>query len=758
MKNRLKVRAARSFILLLIFSAAIVCTSNVSASDLVKYATSDIRVLYLFDRPDKVDWPVIFYLNDNFGARIDLVSLHHRSGFRYAPHETGDKEIYWHEFLIDEKNPSLAEDALARVLNSRRPDVVIFGEGKSSNVLYNKAEKIISELPFDSEAMFDIRRIFRRVDISGNSNDDSTMASVTLSREELKEKYASRIRLEVPKLSERFVVKDEQVDRIAQYSLIKKNSNEVALTPDFLSGFDLLRLEEATEKLAGGGATGKVIARHARNFESFLSLGARLDGQGSTEKIINGYKELLELDYEMRSMVAGAAGETGQISAVFTAYIKRLLARNQRAVLDEIGLDWQGKIILRDSPHGPKLKFRASLAANGSNVIELSYVRFLPYWQEEAVVLDSVSRLIQPHQMFVREYGVEVDRARLENELPESLSFRAEIVFGRIPLTVNSSIPIWEKPDIDIKFEPGFTFVSPVARLDVDRVAAALNWKVVINKPLYYYGKVNIQLETPRGVFAGSYRQQIRLDKGRTTETVRIPFSVSNLFEPGVQNQIVSLLIDDRVVAADTGIIRVAESRVADTVTVGFIPDTLGQIEDILRMIDASHRPLTDRSLLTGDLDAYNVILIGSGGIRNFPSFRDIRGRLEDFVRFGGSLVIFGQPEDWPNEALPVSFVPSFERLSGDELLNRIPKARILSKPFKISEVILLSGLDKQQIISGAVISPAEKVYVTPSGATLLSVSRIGSGQLVFCGLPLTEMISKLNIEAIHLLSNILNY
>ena len=49
----------------------------------------------------------------------------------------------------------------------------------------------------------------------------------------------------------------------------------------------------------------------------------------------------------------------------FRPYLDGLIARARDAVLYEIGMDWEGHIILRDSPHGPRLKFRASLSANG---------------------------------------------------------------------------------------------------------------------------------------------------------------------------------------------------------------------------------------------------------------------------------------------------------------------------------------------------------------------------------------------------------
>jgi hypothetical protein len=275
---------------------------------------------------------------------------------------------------------------------------------------------------------------------------------------------------------------------------------------------------------------------------------------------------------------------------------------------------------------------------------------------------------------------------------------------------------------------------------------------------MYYSGSVTLNLETPAGVFAGAYRQKLNLEKGRLTETVRIPFSVSNLFELGVHQQTITLSVEGRQVAVDTGRIRIAACEMGDTITIGLMPDTSGLLEDILRMAQANYWPLTDRALQTGDLDAYSVILVGPGALRDYPSFRQIEGRLEDYVRYGGSLVILGQPTNWPEGVLPVSFVSTAESLTGRQVLNRLPQAQVLTKPYIISDSTLLAWLDSPQPLFPAVISPAEKVYVTPSGAALLSVTKLGEGQVIFCGWPLIEMTSELNIEAIHLLANILNY
>jgi hypothetical protein len=175
-------------------------------------------------------------------------------------------------------------------------------------------------------------------------------------------------------------------------------------------------------------------------------------------------------------------------------------------------------------------------------------------------------------------------------------------------------------------------------------------------------------------------------------------------------------------------------------------------------MSGAGFQPLTDRALQTADLDMYNIIAIGSGAFREYPSLRMVKSRLNDFVRHGGSIVIFGQPTDWPRDLLPMELTPASDRLTGTEIVNRIPTATLLSKPYNISDRILFESIPQKRVIASAIVSPAEIVYVTPNGGALLSVTRLGNGQIIYCGLPLLEWVSTLNIEAIHLFANLMNY
>ena len=39
-------------------------------------------------------------------------------------------------------------------------------------------------------------------------------------------------------------------------------------------------------------------------------------------------------------------------------------------------INWDGKIFLRDSPHGPRLKFALTISVNGPREVELSQINF----------------------------------------------------------------------------------------------------------------------------------------------------------------------------------------------------------------------------------------------------------------------------------------------------------------------------------------------------------------------------------------------
>lgn len=731
------------------FLAALVMLLPARGADMANYALCDVRVLYLFDDPTRIDWPTIYYLNDYHGCRVDVVSLSAENKFRKESHELTDKQLFLHNYMLPVDDSLWLDSLAADLFRERRPDIIIFGN-LNNRQLDGVFKEYVMNLPYDDRRVFNILKVYRLL----NRPDDETGSgpTVSLNSRELSNRYADRLNSEVTYFFPWYRREDSYAQKLVHYALIRKHQETHSPEPDFLSGINPTRLVGIIEGLPVTGPMKTTFQKQARKFVGYFGAARKSVGRNRADLIVNGYRELMFLGEQTAS---AAATET---ATDFQQFIRDLLARAERAALQAAGVTWEGQIILRDSPHGPRLKFIAAVSANGPQAVRLANIKFHPHWDTTVTVLDERAVNISPHQSYVKEYLIDIERSRLETQVPESLSFSAEIVYGQIPLEVYTTLPLWKAPDIQINFDPDFFFVPPVATLDVDRVISSMNWKVIITKPYEFSGKVKINLATPRGLFAGAYRQELTLDKGSRRETVRIPFTVSKLFEQGIQNQTVTLSMDDRLVAADTGRVRIASCEVADTIRVGFMPDTTGLLEDALRLTDAAFSPLTDRTLVTADLDAYNVIVMGSGCFRRYPSLREVTDRFEDYLRYGGSVVVFGQPDDWPQGLLPVSLAPAGERLQQAEISCRIENARILSQPHEIKTADLLGYFADSRLAASAVVSPAERVFTTASGGTLLSVSRIGDGQVIFCGLPLLEMISELDLEAIHLFSNILNY
>lgn len=718
-------------------------------SDPVPYNLCDIRVLYLFDNSESIDWPTIFYLNDNFGCRIDLLLVKPKDIFKHHLREVENKEIFLHEYYLPESNPARIDSLVAEVCREHRPDIILL-DGDRQDRLFNTLSKYIINLVPTPDRLFNILRVYERI---GATKDTSYLAGrVVLNGNELLNRYRKRMENEIPILFSWYRVQSLSVNRLTSYRLVKSNIPQEMPGADFTSGINPMRLTDILQRHLEEGPKKQTLLKYAQRFFSSFSTSRREIGRASSDSVINAYRQ-------MQTLAENADfGQTLDSFVDFRPYLDNLLAKAEKAALEAVGLAWQGKIFLRGSPHGPKLKYLVSLSVNGPKEIELTSVQFHPYWDTSAIALDSIPKIIMPHQSYVKEYLIDIDRSHLEAEQPESLLFTTEIAYGKVPLVFSNTFPIGETPDLKIRFEPDYYFVQPFAKLEVDRVVSSMTLRVVISKPQSYSETAHLNLETPRGLFAGAYRQKIQLDKGASHKTVRIPFSISNLFELGIQHVFVTLAVNGKTVTTDTALVRIAACHIADTLKVGLLPDSSGALEDILRMTDACFQPLTNRALMTADLSAYNVIVIGSGSFRLYPSFGKIKDRFEDYLRHGGSIVIMGQPEDWPDGSLPVSLIPRTELLGRGGITNAIPGARILMRPYDISKSNFLSFFREKREVTSAVVSPAEEVYVCSSGGTLLSISRLGEGQIIYCGFPLLDMISKLEIDAIHLFANILNY
>jgi len=724
-----------------------IAASGTSDAEFMKYALSDVRAWYVYDASAEIDWPTVYYLNDNYGCRVDIIALTTDPLFPVSNRSLPDRQLFLHTVFVDTVQTIRWTQALSGGLVERNPDIVILAGDLSSSALSSFHQFVTSYQP-SSDNLFEVSKVY-----AAGTAGSGSINSVNLNSRALGNMYHERMSVEIPLLTPGIGIPDNRNRVPVHYQLLERNISSSQAETDFFSGMKTFRLNDLLDSLFADGPMKETMLEGATNYQGYMMEAEKADDRATAvENAITAYRELLPVS-RYRSHTTALPGNPS-----LERYLARLEQRAEKAITHAAGLHWEGRAVLRDSPHGPRLKFTASLSNAGTVPIELASVKFLPYWNDQPTDLQTESQVINPGQSYVRDYLIDAEPSRFEAAQPESLMFASMLVLGEIPFEIYTSLPINEALPLSIKFDPDYYFADPSARTDVDRVVESLNWKAIITKPSSYDGLVHITLETPRGMFAGAYRQDIMLEDGVRQETLEIPFTLSRLFEMGLQSQTIRMSADNVVLASDTGWIRAAACRMPSSLSIAFLPDTSGALEDVLRMANATHRPLTERTLQVGDLYGYNVIVLGSGCFRMQPNLRQYKDRFEQFVREGGSLVVMGQPDDWPIGALPVSFVSTPQSLMRDDISSLLQYANVLSKPYEIDLNGLLAWYDGLRPAAPADIAPSERVLVTPEGSTLLSVSRFGSGQIIYCGLPLTDMIADLNLEAIHLFSNLMNY
>lgn len=723
--------------------------SNVNAdAGLIDYALSDVRVLYVYDDAKSIDWPALYYLNDEYGCRLDLVTLESHTQFHATTTSLPRREIYMHHLYVSDDSNAV-QMVMDTLFKQRRPDLVIFGPSIESEPMQAFKSHLLA-LPQSDSLLFNIIKILELIADDRDRTDPAN--TVVINVREAARRYRQRMDYEIPQLTSSYYTDEIGVGILSHYRMLVSRAGYSANKNDFLAGLETNRLESVIADLTTSGPRAKILQEQARRFRADFEAARRVEGRERVDLLVSGYDAVIDLQDAARS------APDDPLKEALTSFLERTLYRAERAALDAVGIDWEGRITLRDSPHGLKAKVVLALSVDGPSEVDLIAVQFLPPGDTVKVILDSVPRTIVPHQSYVRQYLIDIDAEQIQNVEPDSLTFVTVIKYGRTSLVLSHSLPLKELPKLKVRFDPEFFFVPPVAQLDVDRIVASMAWNIVITKTPDLTGDVHIKLASPRGVFAGAYRTNLSLEEGTVRKMIRIPFSVSNLLEQGIHFPTVSLVIDGQVVAADTGRMRIAACNLNAKRSVAFIPDSTGLLEDCLGMTRAATRPLTERSLMTADLSAYDVLLIGSGAAQSFTRLSDARDRLETYVRNGGSIVTFGQDYRWPHDVLPFMLVPSLEQVPGQDISVLMADAKILNQPYKISVSGLFDSFGSARKVAAAVVSPSEKVLTTPSGAVLLSVSRLGDGQVIYCGLPLFEMIGDLNLQAIHLLANILNY
>ncbi|MFQ5606552.1 MAG: hypothetical protein ACE5GA_01290 [Candidatus Zixiibacteriota bacterium] len=741
------------------FTLAIISATSAqggAGGDLRQLSLSDLRIVYFFEDPEQIDWAAVALLAEHRGCQVTLASARHAERYLHRKQNHPDLELTLIELYLREDNL----DSLMIGLDPRGwpPDIVIFGAGRSDTIWRKIEERFLSgELDPDTSklnGLLGLRKVYRSR--AGESSGAISHGAIVNQRE-LLARYASAIRAakEVffPELTELSDAEKRQ-GLFSRYELARYSIAESFRESEFLSGMRPLRLESLVRAALPESAARTNHVGLAERFRSDFDAARQA---GSPKERVN----LLVAAYRALSKLEKltAAHEVARTAPLYQLYISSLATRVQRVTLAAMGLEWRGDITVRDSPEGPKVKFRATLSVSGPLGVSLARALFYPTTGDSAVVVEGKPQEVRPHQQLVREYLINTGGLDVASGALDSLRFAAEITYGGISMLATSVASIRGAQGLAVKFLPDFRFIPRVADILVDRSITPFYWKAVIDKPKFFGGDVSVDLKTPPGVSAGAVQRTLELESGAETQTFQFPLVAGKLMADGVSRLILTLREGGEALAIDTATIRVAGCEIDPKRALAFLPDSLGLLEDILRMTDADFLGLTNRALETADLSAYRVILFGSGCLKSHPSLLKVRERLERYVRQGGLLVLFGQSEDWPDDVLPLKINTSPSLLDGADLIVNERSHRVFSRPYTILTRQLTAGVD-----GGVLSTPAEMTFgrklITDSrsGNTLLSIANMGEGRIIYCGFPLLEQIARLEIHSIHLLANLINY
>ncbi|MBN4076425.1 hypothetical protein JYT16_01780 [Gemmatimonas aurantiaca] len=727
--------------------------SNLSA-DRIDRSLNDLQVGYFFEDPARIDWAAVALLSQRYGCHITLARVHSAERFLVTRNENLKADITLVECYLNSESLDSLDIALTN--SALPPDVIIFGLGLRDDIWKRiRSHYVARSRNGDSlfKDLVGVRKVYQALPL----DDTRTLAhGAIVNQRELLERYAEVIR----QVSAGFfpnkvspLYNSDAAQQFSRYELLRYTIVTSFRESDFLSGLAPLRLEALINAALPESASRKAHSRLAQRFQrDFDAARSAQSPKQRVDFLVSGYRavsrllELANTDERLRAQM------------FYLDYLARLSAEAQRTALAAMGLNWQGEIFVRETPSGPKVKIRARVTVSGPLGVQLARILYYPYGSDSTVVIDSIPHFVRPHQQFVREYLVDDEDLSSAQNAVDSLRFAAEIRYGGISMLAKSVAAVRGSQDLEVVFEPAFRFISKVANVLVDKTVSPFYWKAVVNKPKYYSGNVQIDLKTPPGVAAGAMQRTLKLTSGAETETLQFPLVAGRAMADGISRLILTLRERGQALATDTALLRVANCAINPKRAIGFLPDTSGILEDILRMTTADATALTNRALEVADLNSYQVLMIGSGAFRKFPALRRVSERLARYVRQGGLLVLFGQPEDWPADALSIEIHPSPLRLSGADLQIGERTHKLFSKPYTIYTRRLTETVSPRELSAPAGITKGKKLISDSKGRSLLSIINMGEGRIIYCGFPLLQRIAQLEINAIHLLANIANY
>ncbi len=738
----------KSATIILVVAALIFHAAAVSGSldDAVRAAGCDIKVFCPAADPADIQWTALLYLNQTYGVQVYIAVLEKSPAYAAKLTTSTDGQFHLAEigmgvgFAAD----SLTDSVLAVLFDGGYPDLAIFGASSSDlTLIMSMLAHIRQTALIDSLSVGTLEEIYAR-EPSGGPGD------IVLNDAELYKRYSGKI----ANLSRVFAANGPESyipEQFRWYSRLDSPGINGA-SGGFLAGMEPFRLPGLLrDRLADSPERDNVVGRIDSYISNIKAAQKQwIGGLDQLSYLLAANEDIVRVAERCDPESMGHLSESGLCDRIIS-----LRKRTYAALAEAVGIDWQGHLEIRDTPFGKTGKLSLDLTVTGPKEIELSYFKFLPQGKDP-IIVDSISKMLEPHQRFYREYPVDISAIDVRPETGDSLLFAVEAIVDRVPLALYLPYREFADRDVGLTFLPGYAFLEPFTEGQLTALAQPFDWQLRITKPYASELTGTISLDNPEGIVVGSFNENVFMPIGITSKYVDIHLAAGRSIGFDRRTVKASLVVGGQAVARTESDVRVVRCEIPDTRDIGFVPDTDGRLEDFLRMSRSSFQPLTTRGLMRATLEAYDIIVIGSNADEYYDILRGTRDRLREFVDNGGDIVIFGQGFDWPHDLFEFSIYPA--RTSSDKQLHFAHQdLSILNFPYKIDIDALAKGISGTTSLYPAIIDGGAEIVSAGELGSYLQVVKIGDGYVVYCGLPLFEMAAELDVEAIHLLANILN-
>jgi hypothetical protein len=729
----------------LAFSAAVAG----APADAIRAAQTDLRVFCPAAGERDIQWSALLYLNQTAGAEVYIALFHPSPVFTIDLTSSADGQFHLANIGRPETitESALVDSLTARLFPDRTFDLVVCGADNP----VDSARIVSLALPrentgaVDSAALFRVRRVF----FCGPAN--SGKADIILDDQELFSKFDARVS-ELDRTFGPGGPRSYRAGQLRRYVRIPLSATDTGRVEGFASGLDLFRLPDLVTRMPVDSSVRRDILAGLDRSRSYLRAAVN-QADFSSRQI-----QLLAAAARESGRVSGlidslSAGENG--SLVFRI-AKLHTAKVNRALLESLGLDWNSRLEMVKTPTGNIAKLMLDMRVTGESPIDLSSL-LLNLPGRPAAAIDTISVTILPHQRFRREFPIQWNRIDSLNAPTDSLRFTAQVSVGGVPLDLDVPLHQYAETDLGMAFLPGYTFLSPFTENDVTALAQPFEWQLRITKP--YRSELNGKLiiEVPDGIVVGSFDPNVAMPEGMTAKYINLYLGAGRSMRTEVKTVRASLEVGGQLVSEAFAPVRVVRCAIPSTLNIAFVPDPEGRLEDFLRMAKAPATPLTPHGLMLANLEKFDLIIIGPNPVSYHDTFGEVRPRMREYVKNGGKILILGQSFGLSDDIYDFSINAAYTESPPSPKVTT-PGHPLLKTPYSVDPGSLDSLMGEVGFGWPARVSGGTELVSAGELGSYLTVVTAGDGDVVYCGLPLLEMAARLDLEAIHLLANLIDF